>query len=41
MSVTQRKSKTRQDILDAASEAFYREEYVGANVDEIAADPIS
>ncbi len=37
MSTTERKSKTRQDILDAAREIFYREDYIGANVDEIAA----
>ena len=37
MDVDKRKQKTRQDILDAAREVFYREDYVGTNVDEIAA----
>jgi AcrR family transcriptional regulator len=37
MNVHEKKQKTRQDILDAAREVFYREDYVGTNVDEIAA----
>ncbi|MBJ22134.1 MAG: TetR/AcrR family transcriptional regulator [bacterium] len=37
MNNSERKSKTRRDILEAAREIFYREDYMGANVDEIAA----
>ena len=36
MSSANRRSETRQQILDAAREVFFREDYVGTSVDQIA-----
>ena len=36
MTISERQAKTRKDILEAAREVFFREDYIGTNVDEIA-----